>query len=190
MKNIIDIYNVNIPNSLHSLYEASILGDIEDNIKHGDNFANLQDWIDNFKNLSAMDANISNFIKEIKKHGAKPLHNDAVENGKYFVEIIKTDNVNAFVRSLKFYYPDKKEDSVWNYAIIRMTIPKHKLAEQRGYKKGIIFFASEIYKSSISYLKQEVAKHISSRTHKLYNLPDKYKGIINLIKIEEKNNEI
>ena len=169
---------------LYNYLKESILDDIEDTLKAGDNFANLQDWIDNFKNLSAMSANVSNFIKEIKKNGAKPAYDAAVENGKYFVEIIKNDNVNAFVYTLKFYYPDKKEDSFWNHAIIRMSIPKHRLAERRGYKRETIFFDSEIYKSSISYLKQEVAKCISSRTNRMYILPDKYKGIINLIKIE------
>ena len=46
MKNIIDIYNTNIPNSLHSLYEASLLGDIEDTIKTGDDLNNAvnQEW--------------------------------------------------------------------------------------------------------------------------------------------------
>ena len=166
--------------------KESILDDVEDTLKTGDNFANLQDWIDNFKNLSAMSVNVSNFVKEIKKNGAKPAYDTAVENGKYFVEIIKNDNVNAFIYTLKFYYPDKKEKDCWNYAIIRMSIPKHRLAERRGYKKEITFFASEIYKSSISYLKQEVARCISSRTNKMYILPDKYKGIINLIKTEER----
>ena len=36
MKNIIDICNVNISNSLHSLYESSLLGDIEDTLEYGD----------------------------------------------------------------------------------------------------------------------------------------------------------
>lgn len=165
--------------------KESLLSDIEDTLKTGDNFANLQNWIDNFKNLSAMSVNVSNFVKEIKKNGAKLAYDAAVENGKYFVEIIKNDNVNAFIYTLKFYYPDKKEDSFWNHAIIRMSIPKNKLAERRGYKRETIFFVSEIYKSSISYLKQEVAKCISSRTNKMYILPEKYKDIIKLIKIEE-----
>ena len=45
MKNIIDLCNVNIPNSLHSLYEASIL-DIDANIKAGDDLNNAvnQEW--------------------------------------------------------------------------------------------------------------------------------------------------
>lgn len=171
---------------MYNYLKESILDDVEDTLKAGDNFANLQDWIDNFKNISAMSANVSSFVKEIKKNGAKPAYDAAVENGKYFVEIIKNDNVNAFVYTLKFYYPDKNEKDYWNHAIIRMSIPKHKLAERRGYKRETLFFVSETYKSSISYLKQEVARCVSSRTNKMYILPDKYKGIINLIKIEER----
>ena len=48
--------------------KESILDDVEDTLKAGDSFADLQYWIDNFKNLDAMGVNISNFIKEIKKH--------------------------------------------------------------------------------------------------------------------------
>lgn len=171
--------------SIYNIYEASIL-DIDGSFEEGDNFANLQDWIDNFKNLSAMSANVSSFVKEIKKNGAKPAYDAAVENGKYFVEIIKGDNSTIFSYTLKFYYPDKNEKDYWNYVIIRMQVPRNKLLERRGYKKEIKFLNVEMLKTSISYIKQEVARCISSRTNKMYILPDKYKGIINLIKIEER----
>ena len=36
MKDLQDICNVNIPNSLHSLLEASLLADIEDTLDYGD----------------------------------------------------------------------------------------------------------------------------------------------------------
>ena len=46
MKNIIDICNVNIPNSLHSLYEASILADVEDTLNDKTIFKKANDQID------------------------------------------------------------------------------------------------------------------------------------------------
>lgn len=36
MKNIIDLCNINIPNSLHSLYEDSLLADVEDTLARGE----------------------------------------------------------------------------------------------------------------------------------------------------------
>ena len=45
MKNIIDICNVNIPNSLHSLYEASILADAEDTLNDKTIFKTANDQI-------------------------------------------------------------------------------------------------------------------------------------------------
>ena len=41
MKDLQDICNVNIPNSLHSLLEASILADIEDTIETGNKYENI-----------------------------------------------------------------------------------------------------------------------------------------------------
>ena len=172
--------------SLYNYLKESILDDVEDTLKAGDDFADLHYWIDNFKNLDAMSANVSNLIKEIKKNGAKPLHNAAVESGKHFIEIIKVDNGKVFSYILKFYYPVKDEVDYWHYAIIRMQLPKDKRQERRGYKKEIRILDNHTYKVSDTYIKQEVAKTLSSRTRKMYSLPDKYKGIINLIKIEDK----
>ena len=172
--------------NLYNYIKESILSDVEDTLKAGDSFADLHYWIDNFKNLDAMGINVSNFIKEIKKHGAKPLYYDAVENGKHFIEIIKDDNGKVFSYTLKFYYPVKDEVDYWHYAIIRMQLPKDKRQERRGYKKEIRILDNCAYKVSDTYIKQEVEKTHSSRTRKMYSLPDKYKGIINLIKVEDK----
>ena len=49
--------------SYNKLDESSILSDVEDTLKAGYSFADLQYWIDNFKNLNAMGINVSNFIK-------------------------------------------------------------------------------------------------------------------------------
>ena len=67
-----------------------------------------------------------------------------------------------------------------------MQVPENKLQERRGYKKEIRIMDNNVYKVSDTYIKQEIAKTFSSRTHKMYSLPDKYAGIINLIKIEDK----
>lgn len=172
--------------SIYNIYEASIL-DIDGSFEEGDNFADLYYWIDNFKNLDAMGINVSNFIKEIKKHGAKPLHDAAVENVKYFVRIVH-DYSKVHSYTLTFFYPVENEVDYWHYAIIHMQVPENKRQEQRGYKKEIRIMDNHTYKVSDSYIKQEITKTLSSRTHKMYckmySLPDKYKGIINLIKIE------
>lgn len=171
--------------SLYNYLKESILDDVEDTLKAGDSFADLQYWIDNFKNLDAMSVNVSNFIKEIKKNGAKPLHDAAVENGKYFVRIVH-DYSKVHSYTLTFFYPVENEVDYWHYAIIHMQVPKDKRQERRGYKKEIRIIDNYTYKVSDTYIKQEVAKCTSSRTRKMYSLPDKYKGIINLIKVEDK----
>lgn len=171
--------------SLYNYLKESILDDVEDTLKTGDSFVDLHHWIDNFKNLDMMSVNVSNFIKEIKKHGAKPLYNAAIENGKYFVRIVH-DYSKALSYNLTFYYPVENETNYWHYAIIHMHVPKDKRQELRGYKKEIRILDNSTYKVSDTYIKQEVEKTHSSRTRKMYSLPDKYKGIINLIKIEDK----
>ena len=45
MKSINDICNINIPNSLHSLLEASILGDIEDTLDVGNEVVEFAHWL-------------------------------------------------------------------------------------------------------------------------------------------------
>ena len=171
--------------SLYNYLKESILDDVEDTLKAGDNFTDLHYWIDNFKNLDAMGVNVSNFIKEIKKNGAKPLHDAAVENGKYFVRIVH-DYSKVHSYTLTFFYPVENEVDYWHYAIIHMQVPENKRQERRGYKKEIRIMDNNVYKVSDSYIKQEITKTLSSRTRKMYSLPDKYKGIINLIKIEDK----
>lgn len=72
MKDLKEICNVNIPNSLNSLLEASILGDIEDTLEDGDKYAKRSetfgfnykltniftassinhDWIDTYKKIT------------------------------------------------------------------------------------------------------------------------------------------
>ena len=187
MKMIKSLYNY-LKESISSnkLDESSILSDVEDTLKAGDSFADLQYWIDNFKNLDAMGINVSNFIKEIKKHGAKPLHDTAVENGKYFVRIVHDYSKAVLSYNLTFFYPVENEMNYWHYAIIHMEVPKDKRQERRGYKKEIRILDNHTYKVSDTYIKQEITKTLSSRTRKMYSLPDKYKGIINLIKIEDK----
>ena len=165
--------------------KESILDDVEDTLKTGDSFVDIHYWIDNFKNLDAMGINVSNFIKEIKKNGAKPLHEAAVENGKYFIRIVH-DYSKVHSYTLTFYYPVENEVDYWHYAIIHMQVPENKRQERRGYKKEIRIMDNCTYKVSDSYIKQEIEKTSSSRTRKMYSLPDKYKGIINLIKIEDK----
>ena len=164
--------------------KESLLSDIEDTLKAGDSFADLHYWIDNFKNLDAMGINVSNFIKEIKKNGAKPLHDAAVENGKYFVRIVH-DYSKVHSYNLTFFYPVENEVDYWHYAIIHMQVPENKRQERRGYKKEIRIIDNHTYKVSDSYIKQEITKTLSSRTRKMYILPEKYKDIIKLIKTEE-----
>ena len=45
MKSINDICNINIPNSLHSLLEASLLSDIEDSLNIGDEVVEFAQWL-------------------------------------------------------------------------------------------------------------------------------------------------
>lgn len=171
MKNIIDIY------------EASLLGDIEDTIKNGDDFSNLHNWIENFKNLSSMSANISNFVDEIKNNGGKIVKSDDIKSGEYYVNVENKNDKQIFGKTLLFYYPDEKEDNVWRYAIIHLQLPQSKLQEKRGVKREARFYNSKVYKVSLSYLQQLTSR--SNKNRKMYSLPYKFKDIIKLIDMEE-----
>ena len=165
--------------------KESLLSDIEDTISIGNSFSKLYYWIDNFKNISNMEANISNFKKELKKNGSKRIK-DTIESGKYYVVITNKEDRHRFAYTLIFYYPDDTEDNIWRYAIIHMELPKNERSEKKGYKQDIRFFNTHIYKVDLYAMECYAKEFANSRNTTMLLLPDKYKDLIKLIDIEGK----
>lgn len=116
MKTIYNICNENITNSLHSLYEASLLGDIDDVLSDGDEYAQkkeIADWLNDNFDFVRYGARASDSIKvknpsmislnnkgEINVSIFRPYYEYAEGNSKYLSlpipEYIKIDNAVSF----------------------------------------------------------------------------------------------
>lgn len=106
MKNITDICNANIPNSLHSLYESSlssnldessILGDLNDTLDYGDKYADVYNFINWWIESSSDVYNGSMFDpKYDKKDLIKRLLNVvSYKNGEFSIDIKAANKDNV-----------------------------------------------------------------------------------------------
>ena len=100
MKNIIDICNVNISNSLHSLYESSLLGDIEDTLEYGDT---IKEDMYKFQWEYAYLSNCPNRNRNIIRGGMRSIYKRYFKNS---VPKLETDRHSTLQNLYK--HPERK----------------------------------------------------------------------------------
>jgi hypothetical protein len=112
MKSLKHICNVNIPNSLHSLLEASILGDIDDTIDSGlknvilskmknlKNSNNVEEGIELLRQATENETTIDNYL-DIKKFNPKDFIIAINFNNRSLLVIKKNTKTEYFIEGIE-----------------------------------------------------------------------------------------
>ena len=88
MKDLRTLCNANIPNSLHSLLEASMLSDIEDTLKSGDKFENFDlNTIMSAQSVEEYNRYVQMMKKMIEDSCKGPISHKQLKKGKSYIYI-------------------------------------------------------------------------------------------------------
>lgn len=125
MKNIIDICNKNIPNSLHSLYEASLL-DIDGTIEDGDVISDFEGIISELMSsssenkfsdtLNKLIITIKSTFKKFEANDLKQYYSGKFDRSQIFIAIVKDTNsyYKNFKEQLHYCDSNKSGKLYWN----------------------------------------------------------------------------
>lgn len=177
MKKIIDIY------------EASILADIEDTFSTGDNYAEMYGWFNDLKDIDRFPKVVDDLINDIKKNGGKKITTTTkgIEPGNYYVKITHyIHSLDSY--NLRFYWPKPEQPLDWKYCdVFRKKVePEYEdliTDGTNGYQNVIHFSHKDKFNTS-SRSSLRPARYKKPDSEELYLLPEKYKTLIEILKLE------
>ena len=180
--------------SIYNIYEASLLGDIEDTLNSGKYLAEMYGWLEEFKKVNEFPETINDFIKNIKKNGGEQVKTN-IEHGNFYVKITHYAGKKIDSYNVRFYWPIKeKHDIDWQYLdVFRKKVnPEYEYMitdGTTGYQNLVyVSYNEKFSRCNITSLKPAKCKKPDSC--ELYLLPEKYSKLINLLKEEGKNKPI